>query len=129
MTEQFAGAPHRMAKPKRLLLTRETGRAGPRQVLIEIIEDLVLLPFEQCHFELELAVEMIFDDAFVAARDENEMLDSSLASFVHHMLNQRPVDDRQHLLRHGLGRRQEPGAEPGYGEDRFTDAFHAIARR
>jgi len=43
------------------------------------------------------------------------------------MLDQRPVDHRQHLLRHRLGRRQEAGAEPGHGKDGFADEFHALA--
>ena len=76
-------------------------------------------------FELELAVEMVLDDALVAAGDEDEMLDAGLARLVHHVLDQRPVDDRQHFLRHGLGGRQEAGAEAGDGEDGFADAGHA----
>ena len=38
----------------------------------------MLLPLEQRHFQFELAVEVIFDDAFVAAGDEDEMLDAGL---------------------------------------------------
>ena len=86
----------------------------------------MLLPFEQRHFQLELAVEMIFDDALVAAGDEDEMLDAGLARLVDDVLDERPVDDRQHFLRHGLGRRQEPGAEAGDGEDGFADGIHAM---
>src|SRR5262245_6292187 len=77
-------------------------------------------------FELELAVEMVLDDGLVAASDEDEMLDAGLARLVDHMLNQRPVDHRQHLLRHGLGGRQEPGAQPGDRENGFADRFHAF---
>src|SRR6516165_2539264 len=87
----------------------------------------MLLSLEQRHFELELAVEMILDDRFVATGDENEMLDSGLAGFVNNMLNQRPIDHRQHLFGHRLGRGQEPGAKPGYRKDRFTDRFHVLA--
>jgi hypothetical protein len=45
------------------------------------------------------------------------------------MLDQRPVDDRQHFLWHGLCGRQEPGAETGHGEDGFADGFHAVLMR
>ena len=83
-----------------------------------------MLPLAQRHLELELAVEMVLDDAFVAPGDEDEMLDAGLARFVHHVLDQRPVDHRQHFLRHGLGGRQEPGAEPGDREDGFANRFH-----
>jgi hypothetical protein len=59
----------------------------------------------------------------VAAGDEDEMLDAGLARLVDHVLDQRPVDHRRHLLRHGLGRRQEPGAKPRDGENGFANAF------
>ena len=74
-------------------------------------------------FELELAVEMVLDDALVAAGDEDEMLDAGLARLVDHVLDQRPVDHRQHLLRHGLGGGQEPGAEPGDGKTALRIGF------
>ena len=74
--------------------------------------------------ELELAVEMVLDHALVAAGDEDEMLDAGLARLVDHVLDQRPVDHRQHLLRHGLGGGQEPGAQPGDRENGFADRFH-----
>jgi hypothetical protein len=70
---------------------------------------------------------MVLDDAFVAASDENEMLDSGLAGLVHDVLDQRPVDHRQHFLGHGLGRGQEPGAKPSYRKHRFADWFHAMS--
>ena len=88
------------------------------------VERLLLLPLEQRHLEFELAVEMILDDALVAPGDEYEMLDAGLARLVDDVLDQRPVDDRQHLLRHGLGGRQEPGAKPGDGKDGFANDFH-----
>src|SRR5262249_32227153 len=75
---------------------------------------------------LELAVEMVLDDSLVAAGDEDEVLDAGLARLVDHMLNQRPVDHRQHLLRHGLGGREEPGAQPGDRENGFADRFHEL---
>ena len=59
---------------------------------------------------------MILDHRLVAAGDEDEMLDAGLARLVHHVLDQRPVDHRQHLLGHGLGGGQEAGAEPGHGK-------------
>ena len=44
----------------------------------------MLLAFEQGHFQLELPVEVIFDDPFIAAGNEDEMLDAGLAGFVNH---------------------------------------------
>ena len=68
---------------------------------------------------------MVLDHALVAAGDEDEMLDAGLACFVHHVLDERPVQHGQHFLRHGLGRRQEAGPEAGDGKDGFADAGHA----
>ena len=76
--------------------------------------------------ELELAVEMVLDDALVAAGDEDEMLDAGLARLIDRVLDQRPVDDRQHLLGHGLGGRQEAGAETGDGKDGSADALGQV---
>jgi len=67
---------------------------------------------------------MILDDALVAPGDEDEMLDPGLARLVDHMLDQRPVDHRQHLLGHRLGGRQEAGPEAGDREDGFANRFH-----
>ena len=128
VADQFARAPDRVAEPERLLLAGEAGRAGLGQIVAQHIERLLLLPLEQRHFQLELAVEMILDDALVAAGDEDEMLDAGLAGLVDHVLDQRPVDHRQHLLRHGLGGRQEPGAEPGDGKHSFAN-FDVIGCR
>ena len=61
--------------------------------------------------ELELLVEVVLDDALVATGDEDEVLDPGFARLVDRVLDQRPVDDRQHFLGHGLGGRQEAGAE------------------
>src|SRR4029453_9794842 len=65
---------------------------------------------------------MILDDALVAARDEDEMLDAGIPRLVDDMLNHRTVDDRQHLLGYRLGRGQEAGAKPCHGEHGLADA-------
>src|ERR1700730_3339541 len=42
------------------------------------------------------------------------------------IMDQRLVDYRQHLLWHRLGRRQDPGAEPGHRKDGFAHGFGMI---
>ena len=101
---------------------------GPGRSLRQRVEIGPPLPLGQRQLELELAVEMVLDDALVAPGDEDEMLDAGLARLVDHVLDQRPVDDRQHLLGHGLGGGQEPGAEAGDGEHGFANWFHGLAR-
>ena len=65
---------------------------------------------------------MILERGLAAAGDEDEFLDSGFARLFHGILDQRPVDDRQHLFGHRLGRRQEPGTEAGDGENGFAYA-------
>ena len=67
---------------------------------------------------------MVGDHALVAAGDEDEVLDPRLARLVDHILQRRPVDDGQHLLRHGLGGGEEAGAEAGHGKDRFAERIY-----
>ena len=98
---------------------------GLRQIFGEPREFALLAALGQRQLEFELAVEMVLDHALVAAGDEDEMLDAGLARLVDDVLDQRPVDHRQHLLRHGLGRGQEAGSQPGHGENGFADAAHA----
>ena len=124
VADELARAPHRMAEPERRLLAREARGAGDRRVARQRVEIGLPLALGERLLELELAVEMILDHALVAAGDEDEMLDAGLARLVDHVLHQRAVDHRQHLLRHGLGGRQEPGPQPGDGENGFADRFH-----
>jgi hypothetical protein len=71
---------------------------------------------------------MVLDHALVAAGHKDEVLDAGLARLVDHVLDQRAIDDGQHLFRHGLGGRQEPGAQAGNRENSFADRFHACVR-
>ena len=61
--------------------------------------------------------------ALLRPGDEDEVLDARRHRLVDDMLEDRPVDDRQHLLRHGLGGGQEARAEPGDGQDGLRIGF------
>ena len=111
VADELAGAPHRVAEPERLLLAGEARLAGLRQVALQLGQRVGLAAHLEGVLELELLVEMVLDDALVAAGDEDEVLDPGLARLVDRVLDQRPVDDRQHFLGHGLGGGQEAGAE------------------
>src|ERR1700730_9469426 len=113
-----------MAQPERGLLAGEAGLSRPRQVARQETELGAAAALRKGELELDLAVEMVLDDALVAAGDEDEMLDPGFARLVDRVLDQRPVHDGQHFLGHRLGGRQEPGAETGDREDGFTDRFH-----
>ncbi len=125
VADQVARAPHRMTEAKRHLLTREAGLPGRRLQALQAGELVVLAALRQRVVELEMDVEMIFDDRLVAASDEDEMLDAGLARLVDHILDHRLVDDRQHLLGDGLGRGQETRAQTGDRKHRLADFSHA----
>src|SRR5258705_5092145 len=122
--DDFARGPHRMAEPERLLLARETGLAGGRQVAREEFKLGAAIALRQGQLEFELAVEVVLDDALVAAGDEDEMLDAGLTGLVDHMLDQRTVDHRQHFLRHCFGGGQKTRTEAGDRQDGFANGLH-----
>jgi hypothetical protein len=51
------------------------------------------------------------------------MLDAGFPGFVEHVLDQRPIDNREHFFRYGLGGRKNAGAEAGNRKNGFAD-FH-----
>ena len=125
VADQLARAPDRVAEAERRLLAGEARGAGaPAGRRDRSFRSAGLRRSFSVSFELELAVEMVLDHRLVAAGDEDEMLDAGLARLVHHVLDQRPVDHRQHLLGHGLGGGQEARAEAGHGENSFANWFH-----
>src|SRR5207253_4777948 len=126
--DKLARTPDRVTEAERLLLAGDAGRPGLRQILREQVEVGTFLSLPQGHFQLELAVEMVLDHALVAAGDENEMLDAGLARLVDDVLDQRPVDHRQHFLGHGFGGGEEAGAEPGNGKNGFSNRCHGWDR-
>src|SRR5262245_56454753 len=113
-----------MPEPKRLLLAGETGLARARQITREEFQLRAAVALRQGQFEFELAVEMVLDDALVAARHEDEMLDAGLAGLIDHMLDQRTIDNRQHFLGHGLGGWQKTRTEAGDRQDGFANGLH-----
>ena len=54
---------------------------------------------------------MVLDCAFASPRDDNNVLDSGGDRFFHGILNQRLVDERQHLFGGGFGRGEEASTE------------------
>ena len=121
--DELARAPDRVAEAQRRLLAGEAGRAGGGQVGHQGgIFGLLAAPLEGI-LEFVGIIEMILDDALVAAGDEDEMLDPRLARLVDDILEDRPVDDGQHLLRDRLGRRQKSRPEASDGQNGFANGF------
>ena len=73
------------------------------------------------YLELERHVKVVFDGPLVAAGHEDHLPHTGGIRLFHGILNQRFVDDRQHLLGLRFRRGQEAGAEAGHGEDRLLN--------
>ena len=121
VADDLPRAPDGMAQAKRRLLAREAGLPGQGEILAEFIERLGLAARLERVLEFVHAVEVVFDDALVAAGYENEVFDAGGARLVDDVLNDGAVDDCQHFLRHRLGRREEACSQTSDGENRLTD--------
>jgi hypothetical protein len=123
VADHVPSAPHGMAKPERQLLPGIGELSGGGQPLLQLVEQFALAAVAQRRLELEGQVEMVLDGTFGAPSDEIELLDAGRLGLFHRIMDQRLVDYRQHLLGHRLGRRQDPGAEPGHRKDGFAHGF------
>ena len=112
-----------MAEAERRLLTREARRALGQHVGRQGVDLLLLAALSERVVEFVGDVEMVLDDALVAPGDEDELFDARRPRFVDDVLQDRPVDDRQHLLGDRFGRGQEARAEAGDRQDRLADGF------
>src|SRR6185437_13552697 len=114
--------PDRMAEPQRLLLTGEAGFPCRRKRALQIPQGRGLAPrLERC-FEFQLTIKMIFDDGFITAGDEDEMLDPSFLRLIDGVLDERTINDGQHFLGHCLRCRQESRPQTRNGEYSGSDA-------
>ena len=92
--------------------------------LAHLAEQVVFAPLLEHPLELEGSVEVVLDRVLAAAGDDDDPLDPGGAGLLDDVLDQRPVDQRQHLLGLRLGGRQESGAEARGGEDGDADGGH-----
>jgi hypothetical protein len=115
------------------LLARKARLARCRKIAEKRFEVFRFAARCERRFELELIIEVILDHALVAAGDENEMLDAGGSRFVDDMLQNRPVDDRQHFLRNGFGGGKESRSKSSdrkYGFSNGPDrGVHFMLRR
>ena len=105
-----------MAEPQRFRLARVAELAGRRQPVGHRLQLGRLALPSQDVLELVDAIEVILEDALAAAGDEDELFDAGGARLLERILNERPVDDRQHLLGQGFGGGQHARAQPGDGK-------------
>src|SRR5438067_7040408 len=119
----MAGAPHGMAEPERALLAGIGDPAGCRDDGLELAQEIVLAPLAERHFKLDGGIEMVLDGVLRAAGHEIAFFDPGGFGLLERVLDQRLIDNRQHLLWHGLCDRQKTGAEPRHRKHRLAYAF------
>ena len=103
VADQFLRHQHRMAQPQRLLLPdiRDVDHVGDFPHHLQQIGFALLL---QNRFQLEADVEMILDGVFAATGDDDDVVHPRGQRFLHAVLNDRLVHQRQHFLGLRLGR-------------------------
>ena len=121
VADQVLGHEDRVAEAQ-LLLLPDVGDLGEVADVADLAEllDLPLLLEEA--LELERQVEVILDRPLLAGGDDDHLLDAGGDRLFDRVLDDRLVDEGQHLLGLCLRRGQEPGAPAGRREHRFSDA-------
>ena len=115
---------HRVPEPEgRGLADVDAARVG-RHDASHGLEQLLLALRLEFLLEFVVGVEVVLDRALCVARDEHQLVGTGRKGFFGRVLDQRLVDDRQHLLRAGLGGRQEARAAPRHREYRRPDPRH-----
>src|SRR5438552_4382369 len=127
MTALSACTSYGMAEPERALLAGIGDPAGCRDDSVELVQEIVLAPLAERHFKLGGGIEMVFDGVLRAAGHEIAFLNAGGRCFLERVLDQRLIDNRQHLFGHGLCHRQKTGAEPRHRKHRLAYAFCHLA--
>src|SRR5690606_38107351 len=73
--------------------------------------------------QLVVLVELVGDRVLVAVGDEHQGVATCFDRLVHRVLDQRPLDDWEHLLGDGRGGGAAPGAKPGARKDCLAYPF------
>src|SRR5690606_23994754 len=114
-------AQHSVAEPPGVALADVVNVGDDLRPLYPLQALLVAL-FLQGGLELPGAVEVVLDRVLVAPGDQEYVVQPGPGGLFHDVLDGRLVDDRQHLFRRGLGRREESRAQP-------RDRDHGLGHR
>ena len=128
VTDHGLRAEHRVPETQRFGLGHEYGANPPGQYVADQLQLFVLAGALQLLLQLVGLVEVIGDGVLVAIGDENQGVAARFDGLVHRVLDQRPVDDRQHFLGDGFGCREKTGTEAGHGEHglAYTSGHHTF---
>ena len=114
-------AEHRVAETERRRLADVDAGGIARQHAAQLTQQVRLALLLEQLLELLVGVEVVLDGALGGAGDEHQPARARGEGFLDRVLDQRLVDDRQHLLRARLGGRQEARAAPRDRENRRLD--------
>ena len=109
-----------MPEAERLALPH-VGQVDLARNLTDFGELVLLAPRLEERLELDRHVEMVLDRVLAAARDQDDVVDAGGDGLFDAVLDDRLVDERQHLLGLRLGGWEKARAESGGGEDRLAD--------
>jgi hypothetical protein len=110
-----------MTQPERFRLANVDAGGIGREHAANLIQQVALaLGFEQI-FQLRIGIEVVLDGALGGTRDEHEAARTGPERLLHGVLDERLVDDRQHLLGTCLGGGEKAGAPPCHGKHCRTD--------
>ena len=120
VADQMLGAEDGMSESEgfRLADVTEIGQIGNVPHLAQQLAFAVAL---EVFLQFDGAVEMIFDGALATTGDDDDVFDARGNGFLHRILNQRFVDQRQHFFRRSFCRGKKPRAEAGGGENGFSN--------
>ena len=109
-------------RPERFLLSHITDarHLGNRAHRFQLFLLAALL---QKFFQLKRNIEVIFNRSLAATGDDDDRLNSGGDRFFDHVLNQRLVDQRQHLFRRGFGGGQKTRAQAGGRKNCFANSL------
>ena len=124
VADEVLGHQDRVAQAE-LLLLAHVGDLGQVADVADLAELLDLALLLEKAFQLVGEVEVVLDGPLLARGDDDHLLDAGRDGLLDGVLDDRLVDERQHLLGLSLGGRQEASAPAGCREDGFSDA-HAL---
>ncbi len=88
---------------------------------VGFLQELLLVAAGNRLLQDGIAVEEVLDGVLTLAGDDGDVVHPGLQGLLHTVLDQRLVDDGQHLLGNGLGGGQETGAVTGRGKETLAD--------
>ena len=120
VADQPLGAEDRMAESQsfRLPDVTEVRKGGD---VPHLAQELRFAAALEVFFQFDGAVEMVFDRAFPASCDDDNVFDAGGDRFFHCILNERFIDQRQHFFRRRFRRGKEARTQACGGNHGFAD--------